>query len=86
MIPTKKTQLAFNRLQDHMIIIDFNSDKQFHQVNEVGARIWELCDGKNTKDDIINILLDEYEIDKESVTYDTLHFLTQLKENDLLCC
>lgn len=83
-IPTKKASLAYNRLQEQIIIIDFSSAKQFHQVNEVGARIWELCDGKTFHLEMTKILAAEYEIDESALANDILYFLEELKANDLL--
>ncbi len=84
LIPVRKSHLAYNRLQEQIIIIDFSSTKQFHQVNEVGARIWELCDGKNSDTDILSSLFDEYEVDRSILKNDISLFLSELKRNDLL--
>jgi hypothetical protein len=83
-VPSKRKHLAFNRLQDQIIIIDFNSDRQFHQVNELGARIWELCDGKNTELDIANTLFEEFDVERSTLEKDLTSFLSELKNNELL--
>lgn len=82
--PVRKKQLAFNRLQDQMVIIDFNSTRQFHQVNELGARIWELCDSHHSVDQIVETLLEEYDVEKAVLEKDVVEFLEELKRNDLL--
>lgn len=83
-IPIKKAKLAYNRLQEQIIIIDFSSAKQFHQVNELGARIWELCDGSTSNEEMTKILIEEYEVDESVMARDILTFLEELKANDLL--
>lgn len=82
--PTKKNELVFNKLNDQLIIIDFKSSTQFHQVNEVGARIWDLCDGLHTPDAIANTLAKEFEADINDIKIDVLAFLEELKKNALI--
>lgn len=82
--PTKKNELVFNKLNDQLIIIDFKSSTQFHQVNEVGARIWELCDGHNTPDTMATTLAEEFEADIAEIKTDVLTFLEELKKNALI--
>ena len=84
MKPKRKKDLVFNKLNDQMIIINFNSTKQFHQANEVGSRIWELCDGNHSQDQILNILVDEFEESPETIRNDLIEYLNLLKSNELL--
>ena len=83
-IPKRKSHLAFNRLQDQLIIIDFKAEHQFHQLNDVAGRIWELCDGKNSQTQIIDQMLSEFEIDRDIIEKDVEIFLSELKQNALL--
>lgn len=83
-IPNRKNTLAFNKLQNDTIIIDFSAEKQFHQVNEVGSLIWELCDGHHTLEKIAEIIHDQYDISLSDALKDVNHFISQLEQNDLL--
>lgn len=57
-----------------------------HIFNEVGTRIWELVDGKNTVEDIANQIYQEYEVEKSVAYEDTLMFLDELLELNALVC
>jgi hypothetical protein len=80
----RKSHLAFNRLKDQLIIINFNSERQFHQTNEVGARIWELCDGKYDQSEIESIIESEFDISSEILHADVTDFIKELKDHELL--
>jgi len=84
--PIRKSNLVFNRLKDDMIILDFSSEKQFHQLNEVAARIWELCDGTNSLQQIEEIICNEFEIDANEAQTDLKVFIDELKDLQLLNC
>ncbi len=84
--PIRKNNLAFNRLKDELVIIDFSSDKQFHQLNDVGARIWELCDGANSIDDISIVISSEFDTSPTEALQDTKEFINELSRLQLLDC
>jgi len=52
-------------------------------LNEVGARVWELADGR-TFGEIINILLNEYEVERTELESDTRAFVAELCRRGLL--
>ncbi len=53
-------------------------------MSEVGNRIWELLSqGKNT-DELVPILLNEYEIDAATLVADVEEFLSSLKSAGIL--
>ena len=58
-------------------IADMNS---VYTLNETGAFIWEQIDGKRTAGEIIDHLIQEYEIDKDSATKDVFDFIENMKE------
>lgn len=68
-VPTGETTLDFNGLIT---------------VNEVGKIIWEKLQNECTKEDIVNAILDEYEIDKETAENDVEGFLEKLRNQDII--
>lgn len=53
-------------------------------VSPLGVSIWRLLgEGKN-KEDIISILLEEYEVDRVTLEKDVDEFLQSLREKELL--
>ena len=51
-----------------------------YTLNETGAFIWELIDGKKSISDLINALAEEYKIDIETAEADVLSFINKMKE------
>ncbi|HOU01697.1 MAG TPA: PqqD family protein [Bacteroidales bacterium] len=51
-----------------------------YTLNETGAFIWELIDGKKSVSDLIKALAEEYKIDIETAESDVLSFINKMKE------
>ncbi|NSW93526.1 MAG: PqqD family protein [Bacteroidales bacterium] len=49
-------------------------------LNETGAFIWEKIDGENTVGEIIEKLVTEFDIEKETATEDVLSFFNRMKD------
>lgn len=49
-----------------------------YTLNETGAFIWEQIDGKKSVEEIIGVMTEEYDIDKESATTDALEFISKM--------
>jgi len=56
-------------------IADMNS---VYTLNETGAFLWELIDGENNIEDIIEALIREYDIDEKTATNDVLEFINEM--------
>ena len=53
-------------------------------VSEVGERIVELIDGKRSVEEIVKVLLDEFEVPREVAESDTLNFIGLLADKHVL--
>ena len=49
-------------------------------VNAVGSRVVELLDGTHTVDAVVDVLLGEYQTDRETLTRDINSYLVELLE------
>ena len=54
--------------------------KSVYTLNESGAFIWELIDGKRNLDEIIFALTAEYDIDKETASGDLFLFIDNMSK------
>lgn len=68
-VPTGKTALEFNGLIT---------------VNELGAFIWKKLQQEVTEDELIQVILEEYEVDEETARHDVEEFLNKLTECKIL--
>ncbi len=53
-------------------------------LNPVGSRIWELCDGSRTIDQIATVLTEEFEVDRVHARQSVATFVTELAAKDLV--
>jgi methyltransferase-like protein len=51
-----------------------------YTLNETGAFIWELIDGTRNVEEIINSLVEEYDIDRQTATADIFEFAENLNK------
>jgi methyltransferase-like protein len=76
-IVTKKTGNEYVLVPVANNIADMNS---VYTLNETGAFIWELIDGTRNVEEIINSLVEEYNIDRQTATADIFEFAENLKK------
>ena len=69
-IPTGKTVLKFNGLIT---------------VNEVGVSIWKMLQEGATLEQLVQGILDEYDVDEKTAREDIQDFLDQLDKGGILC-
>ena len=56
----------------------------YYSLNEVGARVWELIQESRTVEDVLAMLLDEYDVPREECERHLLAVLQQLREEELI--
>lgn len=59
-------------------------DGSYYSLNEVGGRIWELCDGTRTVAELISTLSMEYDAPTQTLELDILELLEGLRSKDLI--
>jgi hypothetical protein len=59
-------------------------DGGYYALDEVGAMIWELCDGARAVGDIVAALCAEFDTPEGTVTADVLEFIGELRRERLL--
>ena len=69
LVPTGKTALSFNGLVT---------------INETGAIIWNMLLEEKNMDDIVNKIVDEYEVEKEVALKDAMEFIEYLRRNNIV--
>ncbi len=66
-------------------IVMMNLDKgKYFALDVVGSRIWELMENPQAVKDIIQSLLDEYDVDAPTCREHVLEFANKLREEGLL--
>ena len=68
---------------DHVLVPIGKTNAEYNglfPLTETAARIWELLPEADNEEYIVNKLLEEYEIDRETVEADVREFLNRLRE------
>jgi hypothetical protein len=59
-------------------------DGGYYALDEVGARIWELCDGHRGVAEIVAIICAEFDASEDTIRADVLEFVGDLRREHLL--
>jgi coenzyme PQQ biosynthesis protein PqqD len=59
-------------------------DGGYYALDEVGAMIWELCDGGRAVGEIVALLCEEFDAPEDVVKADVLEFIDDLRRERLL--
>lgn len=70
-------------LDDTLLMMSVEQGKYFG-LNGAGPRIWELLEQPIAEDELVEVLLAEYEVTRETCTAEVAAFLAGLRERDLL--
>jgi hypothetical protein len=76
-VVTRKTGREYVLVPIANNIADMNS---VYTLNESGAFIWELIDGKRDVDEIISELTKEYDIDVQTAEADVMAFIEKMNK------
>lgn len=57
---------------------------EYYSLDEVGCRIWELCDGGHTVSQIIDALCGEYDAPRAELHADVLELVSALEKEGLI--
>jgi len=70
-------------LNGEKVMMNIEKGKYF-ALNPVGSRIWEIISRDIFVNEIVNILLKEYEIDKENCEKSVINYLEILENEELI--
>ena len=80
----KKSEDTASRIIDGEAVIVTPQKGVVTVLNETGSGIWQLLDGENTVEDIINTISSEFNVSREEAEKDTLCFIEELIEKDMV--
>lgn len=81
LVPIKKCQ-KFRRDSEFTIVT--NMSNKFLYLNNTAADFFELCNGKNTVDDILCYLLKKYDVDSTILKNDIITIIRDFQWNHIL--
>jgi len=84
---TKKIMFAdtvfAQEVDGEMVLLDMNSENYFG-LDAVGTDIWQTMQEKETLQNVLEALLEQYDVEEEVLKNDLLAFVQRLKESGLI--
>lgn len=78
-------EVFFRNLGDEVVLLHLSSGIYYH-LDSVGARIWDLLSKGQSFNSLCEILLMEYDVDREVLERDVLRLAGELQEKGLIIC
>lgn len=78
-----RDRVLIQRAAGTLVLLDLEGG-QYYALDEVSARVWELCDGDHGIDTIVEAIGDEYDAPVETIREDVFAFLQEMLDENLL--
>jgi hypothetical protein len=75
--------IAYQKIKSNTYIVTL-SDHKIHQLDDIATHIWELICRKKSVNEIVEILHNEYDVDKDTLLKDINEFLHELKQKNII--
>jgi hypothetical protein len=82
--PAKNTDQVIERVVEGEALLIHLSSGDYFSLDNVGTRVWENIDGTRTIQDLAELILMEYDVDRDQVVADVLRLAEQLADEGLL--
>ena len=83
LVYTKNDQIVANKIGDEYVLVPISDNiadmDNVFSINEVGSFIWEHINGKNSVQDIIQMVLNEFDVDEKTAEYDVENFIREIE-------
>jgi coenzyme PQQ synthesis protein D (PqqD) len=74
----KRTEGILKQEMSGSLILFNMENGQYFAVNDVGMRVWDLCDGTMSVSEVLAAVADEYDAPSATITEDVLGLLDEL--------
>ena len=81
--PQQRERVLTQRIDEAVVLLDADSGK-YYSLDEVGGRLWELCDGTRTLRQLAAVIGEEYEAPVKIVEADITELLAELTVEKLV--
>ena len=82
-VPRKSPNSAY-RIYDGQATIVMPDRSEVNILNPIGSLVWDRMDGNRSVADLIEAVVQEYEIEPEQARRDVLEFLESLREHGMV--
>ena len=79
----RSSELVSSDIDGEVVMMSIENGK-YYGLDLVGSRIWEVLENPLPVSDLIDQLLVEFEVDRETCEKDVMYFLQKLDDDDML--
>jgi len=79
----RKPGMLFNEIDGEVVMLSIENS-EYYGMDKVGSRIWQLLENPMLFKELVNKLMDEYDIAEEQCYQDTIEFLEKMIEKKVL--
>lgn len=79
----KDPNVAFRTIEGKEVVI-VPLTRKLQMLNEVGTRIWNLCNGRRTIGEIADIIVNEYDVDRKTALNDLKEFVRRMHKEKMV--
>ena len=79
-----KSPDAASRTYDGQATIVLPSRAEVKVLNEIGSRVWDAIDGRRTLAQILETLIEDYDIPREQAERDMIEFVGELRTQGMV--
>ena len=83
MILSRSPKTAWRVIEGEAVILSLDT-KAFRGLNPVGSRVWELIDGRRSVDEIVEVVVREFDVTREQAAADVQAFVRELLDKGLV--
>ncbi|PLX01295.1 MAG: PqqD family protein [Marinilabiliales bacterium] len=79
----RKQDIVFNRMDNEVVMLNLEKG-EYYGLDEIGSRIWDIIEDEISFQNLIQKLMEEFEVEESMCAADTKDFLMDLHEKKLL--
>jgi hypothetical protein len=79
----RRERVLVQRAAGTLVLLDLDGG-QYYALDEVSARVWELCDGQHGVGTIVEAIGSEYDAPVETIYEDVVAFLEEMLDETLV--
>jgi hypothetical protein len=81
--PKRRSDLSARHAEGETLILD-RVGGVIHQLNPTASKIWELCDGDSSVEEIVAQIVEVFEVDARTASHDTDQSIVNFRSLNLL--
>lgn len=75
--PQRNERVIAKGVSESLVLLNLDNG-EYYKLDEVGGRVWELCDGTQNVEEMVSTISEEYEASAETIRTDILELLRDL--------